>query len=62
MTDAEPIRSDDETRAGEVRRRLVETVHEQLDEIRRQSPESTTESEGRSLLRRSHRDSRVRDL
>jgi hypothetical protein len=39
VTHREPTRSDDETRADEVRRRLVETVRVQLDEIARRTPE-----------------------
>ncbi|HEV7566643.1 MAG TPA: hypothetical protein VGO31_11855 [Microbacteriaceae bacterium] len=41
MTDAEPKRSEDETSADAVRRRLVETVQAQLEEIER-----TTSSDG----------------
>jgi hypothetical protein len=39
VTDAEPKRSEDETRADAVRRRLVETVREPQDEIARRAPE-----------------------
>jgi hypothetical protein len=39
VTDAEPKRCEGETRADEVRRRVVETVREQLDEIARRAAE-----------------------